>query len=334
MKNWKKRSKFCALLLSQFVLIVSISGCGGSQLVEEASLDCAFSPAGGEIFGYRISQNEVYESCAKAGVALDLPEQLVMGPGIYSISFPTDNGESFSRVIDARDPGVYKFFVPGLGSKQFQVWWPELGVTRLVTDFGYLYVHGNRDDKADMVTLASIGTQRNLSITCGTISNLLKNILKKFQIDSRITVSRTLMRANGLDDGHIMLEIRDGKSWALFDPDSRTYFGTKDNKIGVADIQKEFVPVVGKNIQVYGPLMMVDVGGFVDAQGNDLSLLEQRSRVSLASLTMWYQRVLGVVGVEIDGTYYFNNRVDEQSLRVIQSQFVTSKLVDSKFLRS
>lgn len=333
MKNWKKRSKFRTLLLSQFVLFVSISGCGGSQLVEEGSLDCAFSPAGGEIFGFRISQNEVYESCATTGAALDLPEQLVMGPGIYSISFPTDNGEFYSRVIDARDPGVYKYFVPGLGSKQFQVWWPKLGVTRLLTDFSYLYVHGNRDDKADMAALATIGTQRNLSVTCGTISNLLKSVLKKFQIDSRIAVSRTLARANGLDDGHIMLEIRDGKSWMLFDPDSRSFFGTKDKKIGIADIQKEFVPVVGKNIQVYGPLMMIDVGGFVDAQGNDLSFLEQRSRVSSASLTTWYKRVLGVVGVEINGTYYFNNRVDDRRLQVIQSQFPANKLVSSEFLR-
>jgi hypothetical protein len=91
---------------------------------------------------------------------------------------------------------------------------------------------------------------------------------------------------------------------------------------------------VGKNIQEYGPLMMVDVGGFVDKQDNDLSFLEQRSRVSSASLTMCYKRVLGVVGVEIDGTYYFNNQVDEQSLQVIQGEFVTSKLVDSKFLRN
>jgi hypothetical protein len=256
-----------------------------------------------------------------------------MGPGIYSISFPTDNGEFYSRVIDARNPGVYKYFVPGLGSKQFQVWWPKLGVTRLLTDFSYLYVHGNRDDKADMAALATIGTQRNLSVTCGTISNLLKGVLKKFQIDSRIAVSRTLARANGLDDGHIMLEIRDGKSWMLFDPDSRSFFGTKDKKIGIADIQKEFVPVVGKNIQVYGPLMMIDVGGFVDAQGNDLSFLEQRSRVSSASLTTWYKRVLGVVGVEINGTYYFNNRDDDRRLQVIQSQFPANKLVSSEFLR-
>jgi hypothetical protein len=130
-----------------------------------------------------------------------------------------------------------------------------------------------------------------------------------------------------------MLEIRDGKSWMLFDPDSRSFFGTKDKKIGIADIQKEFVPVVGKNIQVYGPLMMIDVGGFVDAQGNDLSFLEQRSRVSSASLTTWYKRVLGVVGVEINGTYYFNNRVDDRRVQVIQSQFPANKLVSSEFLR-
>lgn len=79
--------------------------------------------------------------------------------------------------------------------------------------------------------------------------------------------------------------------------------------------------------------MMVDVGGFFDAKGNDLSFLEQRSRISSVSLTKWYQRVLEVVGVEIDGTYYFNNRVDDRRLQVIQTQFPTNKLVSSKFLR-
>jgi hypothetical protein len=285
------------------------------------------------MIGFRISQNEIYDACTANGTATDLPKQLVVSPGVYVLSFPKESGGTFSRVINAKEAGVYKFIVPGLGSRQFQVWWPKLGVTRLLTDFSYLYVHGNRDDKADMAALATIGTQRNLSVTCGTISNLLKSVLKKFQIDSRIAVSRTLARANGLDDGHIMLEIRDGKSWMLFDPDSRSFFGTKDKRIGIADIQKEFVPVVGKNIQVYGPLMMIDVGGFVDAQGNDLSFLEQRSRVSSASLTTWYKRVLGVVGVEINGTYYFNNRVDDRRLQVIQSQFPANKLVSSEFLR-
>lgn len=79
--------------------------------------------------------------------------------------------------------------------------------------------------------------------------------------------------------------------------------------------------------------MMVDVGGFLDAKGNDLSFLEQRSRISSVSLTKWYRRVLEVVGVEIDGTYYFNNRVDDRRLQVIQSQFPTNKLVSSKFFR-
>ena len=239
----------------------------------------------------------------------------------------------FSRVISATKPGVYKFIVPGIGSRQFQVWWPKLGVTRLMTDLGYLNVHGNRDDQFDMVTLASIGTQRNLSVTCGTISNLTRSILKKFQIESRIVVSRTLERPYGLDDGHIMLEIRDGKSWVLFDPDSKSFFGTKKHKLGVADLPIGFVPLVGKNIQVYGPLMMVDIGGFLDAKGNDLSFLEQRSRISSVSLTKWYRRVFELVGVEIDGTYYFNNRVDDRRLQVIQSKFPTNKLVSSKFLR-
>jgi hypothetical protein len=316
-----------------FALVLSGSVVHGSQFAVETASSCSFSPSTGDIYGYRISQNEIFDACTTEGTAPALPDQLVIRPGIYLLSFPKEDGGLFSRVISATKPGVYKFIVPGLGSRQFQVWWPKLGVTRLMTDLGYLYVHGNRDDQFDMGTLASIGTQRNLSVTCGTISNLTRSILKKFQIESRIVVSRTLERPYGLDDGHIMLEIRDGKSWVLFDPDSRSFFGTKKHKLGVADLPIGFVPLVGKNIQVYGPLMMVDVGGFLDAKGNDLSFLEQRSRISSVSLTKWYRRVLEVVGVEIDGTYYFNNRVDDRRLQVIQSQFPTNKLVSSKFLR-
>lgn len=321
---------FFSLLLA---LVLSGSVAHGTPFAEEISQNCSFSPTDSAIFGYRISQNEVLSVCTTTGTAMALPNQLVIGPGKYLLSFPEKNGEVFSRVISAIKPGVYKFIVPGLGSRQFVVWWPRLGVTRLLTDFGYMYVHGNRDDELHLEALATVGTTRNISVTCGTISNLLRNVLNKFRIKSRIVVSRTLDRPNGLDDGHIMLEIREGKSWALFDPDSRSFFGTKSRKLGVADIPIGFVPLVGKNIQLYGPLMMVDVGGFVNTNGDDLSFLEQRSRVSSASLTTWYTRVLGVVGVEINGTYYFNKNVDNKLMQTLRDQYGSIKFVSTSFFR-
>jgi hypothetical protein len=330
---WKPPKPSSLFLASLLALALSGSVAYGSQFTEKTASNCSFSPPAGDIFGYRISQNEIFDACSVDGTAIALPNQLVISPGIYLLSFPDEKGGTFSRVVNAKKPGVYKFIVPGLGSRQFQVWWPKLGVTRLLTDFSYLYVHGNRDDLLDTEALAVTATKRNISITCGTISNLLFSILQKFQIESRIATSWTLERPNGLDDSHTMLEIRTGKSWALFDPDSRSFFGSKDHKLGVADIPVRFVPSVGKNIQVYGPLMMVDVGGFIDANGSDLSFLEQRSRVSSASLTKWYERVLGVVGVDIDGTHYFKNQVGDDRLQVIKSKFAKYKLVDSKFLR-
>ena len=315
------------------LLLLNGSVVQGSRFTAQVQSNCSFSPPNGEMISYRISQNEIFDVCTSIGTAKPLPNQLVVGPGVYLLSFQKDNGEALSQVVMAKKPGIYKVIAPGLGSRQFQVWWPKLGVSRLFTDFGYFYVHGNKDDHLDVEALAAIGTTRNISVTCGTISNLLRNVLKKFRIESRIAVSSTIQQPNGLDDGHIMLEVRAGKSWVLFDPDSRTFFGTNNRKIGVADISVSFLPRVGKNIQVYGPLMMVDVGGFADSKGNDLSFLEQRSRISPNSLTHWYNRVLGVVGVEINGTYYFNKSADNNHLPRLRDQYESVKFVDTSFFR-
>lgn len=318
-----------------FALLFLLSGSVGHGwgVPGQVQANCSFSPPDGEIIGYRISLNEIYEACTSIGAAKPLPNQLIVAPGTYLLNFQKDNGETLSRVVVAKRPGIYKFIAPGFGSRQFQVWWPKLGVSRLFKDFGYFYVHGNKDDHLDVETLAAIGTTRNISVTCGTISNLIRSELKKFRIDSRIAISSTIEQRNGLDDGHIMLEVRADKSWVLFDPDSRSFFGTRNRRFGVADISASFVPTIGKNIQVYGPLMMVDVGGFVDLKGNDLSFLEQRSRISSNSLGNWYKRVLGVVGVEINGTYYFNKNLDNKRMQMLRDQYRSIKFVSTSFFR-
>jgi hypothetical protein len=144
-----------------------------------------------------------------------------------------------------------------------------------MTDFQYIYLHGNKDDSLSIEEPKVASLNRKLSVTCGIIVQLLIELFSDFGTDARQAVNFTLMETNGLDDGHTMLEIKVDGRWVLFDPDSRTVFGNGDNLLGVVDLASNFQPLVGVNIMQLGPLSSMDSSGFLDENNVDLSFLEE-----------------------------------------------------------
>ena len=57
-----------------FTLVLSGSVVPGSQFAVEAASSCSFSPSTGDIYGYRISQNEIFDACTTEGTATALPD--------------------------------------------------------------------------------------------------------------------------------------------------------------------------------------------------------------------------------------------------------------------
>jgi hypothetical protein len=248
-----------------------------------------------------------------------------------SFSIPERDPIIFS--IDAREPGLYRFFVPGFGGQQFLVWEPELGIVSFMTDVGYIYLHGNKDNSLSVEELEVASLNRKLSVTCGTIVMLLIDLLSDFGIDARQALSVTLMEINGLDDGHVMLETKVDGKWVLFDPDSRTVFGDGDYLLGVADLASNFRPLVGVNIMQLGPLSSMDNSGFLDENNVDLSFLEEKSRISPESLSNWYARILGSVGIQVGSVYMFPTAVSAFVEQRVRFFYPTVEFVSPETLR-
>jgi hypothetical protein len=278
---------------------------------------CAFELQPQGLVAYRMSDSTVEEVCVHDATSEPNTHELISKAGWLTLEMNSPAGDTLRWSVIAKKPGVYRFFAPRFGSRQVVVWWPSLGITRLFVYLSFVSEHGNRDDSRSDVDLETIVRERRISVTCGTISRFIQSLLHDLGITSRLAVSTTLRSLNQLDDGHIMLEVWWKKKWFLFDPDSSTYFGTKARQLGVADLQRQFVPTVGRNITSYGNMMLVDNSGFVASDGTNLSFLEERSRLSNQFLTLWYRRVLGRVGVlEGDQTFFASGANESANARV------------------
>ena len=302
------------ILCSMFVIQFMLAAEDEAVTIEKCNSTLS---AGGSIV-YRIHEHEVFEVCLDSTSQVILPESLIVASGVYVFRLNNENGQQLSINIIATEPGLYRIFHPDFGSRQFLVWKPDLGVKTLLSDLSYVYAHGNTDDALSLSELDEESQIRVISVTCGTISRFLQHLLISFNIDSRLIVSVTLEALNQLDDGHIMLEIYERSRWIIVDPDSRTVFGTDNNPLGVNDIMLKFVPKVGENISPFAPLFSVDVGGFEDTIGSDLTFLEEKSRVSYRSLSKWYDRVLGKIGIQKDAYFWFSDLAnDEERQRIL-----------------
>lgn len=305
-----------------------------NQVTSASRPDCAFDVTKGDIYGYRVNSDLFEEICVSEHSRLHPEPKLVSLPGTYSLEATTASGVTSSWSVVAKRPGVYRFFSPVSGGRQFIVWWPSLGVTKLMEYFSYLYTHGNRDDRLSADELIRLARVRRISVTCGTVSRLLQQVLAELKIRSRIVQSITTRTRNGLDDGHVMLEVWSRKRWMLFDPDSRTMFGSVRNQLGVADMQTGFNPKVGENITQLGPPLTLDHFHFVTDTGVDLAFLEERSRISASALEQWYRRVLGRIGVESGEKMLFVRSRQASVNALVKSLFPSVRFVSVKSLRS
>ena len=316
------------------LLVVASLQLTANQVTAASRPNCAFDVTNGDVYGYRVNSDLLEEICVLEHSRMHPEPKIVSLPGTYSFEMTTASGVTSSWSVIAKRPGVYRFFSPVSGGRQFVVWWPSLGVTKLMEYFSYLYTHGNRDDHLNADELIQLAKVRRISVTCGTVSRLLQQVLTELKIKSRIVQSITTRTRNGLDDGHVLLEVWSRKRWTLFDPDSRTMFGSIRNQLGVADLQNGFIPKVGVNITQLGPPLTLDHFHFVTDTGVDLAFLEERSRISASALEQWYLRVLGRIGVESGGEMLFVRSRQDSVNALVASLFPSVRFVSVKFLKS
>lgn len=137
-----------------------------------------------------------------------------------------------------------------------------------------------------------------MSLTCGGAVRLPRELLVSQGIKSREVFTVTHERQNGVDDGHILLEIRDLLGWKLYDPDLEVRFTSKKKSLGSIDVARTPSTQIGGVIVPYAPEYSnrLTYGSLVDGRSYDFTFIEIRTQFNQTATQRWYQRILGSFG--------------------------------------
>lgn len=321
------------LLLKIYCLLVIVwlmyptNAANGIGTFSTSRLACAFNGGAGEMHAHRLSAGRLYEVCPLDPSASNkiLPNSLIVQPGRYQLDL---DGQKIS--IEAQLSGLYQIYVPGGPTRQFIVRNQLDSREQLLRDIAGLYAHGTRDDMLDMSALLVAAQTRTLSLTCGGVVRLTGELLASQGIKSREVFALTHERQNGVDDGHILLEIKDLLGWKLYDPDLKVKFARREKTLDSIDVARTPSTQIGGVIVPYAPEFSsrLDYGSLVDGRGYDFAFIEIRTQFSQTTVQRWYQRVLGSFGRWTDEGPIFWEPNSAKRSRILlvypSARFVTS----------
>jgi len=164
------------------------------------------------------------------------------------------------------------------------------------TTTGWIDDRGSQDELERRVE-----SGERVYITCGTAALLAQRMLAELGVESRLITTLTRRPFNGVDDGHTMLEVRDGDSWVLYDlVNNRRAVDAAGRPVDAltqirAGSDRRWSMIAGdKLVELRGATPLVR------RVTEDLFLRE--------GIEAWYDRVLGTLLIEDDGRYVFHDR--------------------------
>jgi len=268
-----------------------------AKWVSASSLDCAYAVPASGVLAHRTTNGRLEGVCTfDVGRSWGaIPEGVLVPPGRYTVDV---GGLTVS--VDARTSGLYQLYAPRIGNRQFVVWSRRDGIEFLMRHLAGLTAHGTRHDQLDPEQLITKASTEVLSITCGTAVDFTARVLSTRGIQTRRVVTYTREPANGVDDGHIMLEVLVDGTWSLYDPGLGTRFIAGNTPLRAARLAAGRRPVFGQTVRFYAPehRSQIDYSSLKDSSGYDFTFLELRSRTDDRAIERWYRRVIGLVGIE------------------------------------
>lgn len=283
----------CLLVIAWLMYPTNVAN--GISTFPTSRLACAFNRGAGEVHAHRLTAGRLYEVCPLDPSASNkiIPDSLIVQPDRYQLDL---DGQRIS--IEAKLSGLYQIYVPGGPSRQFIVRDQHDSREQLLRDIAGLYAHGTRDDMLDVSALLVAAQTRTLSLTCGGAVRLTGALLASQGIQSREVFTLTHERQNGVDDGHILLEIKDLAGWKLYDPDLKVKFARREKALDLIAVARTPSTQIGGVIVPYAPeySSRLDYGSLVDGRGYDFAFIEIRTQFSQTTIQRWYQRVLGSLG--------------------------------------
>lgn len=151
-----------------------------------------------------------------------------MQPGNYVV-----DGQGY----DCTAPGLYRWLIPS----------EALIVSRIVyggdlyafmSAISWHHVHGLEHD--GISNALWLGRFQKWRMTCGFISNLVRNALNDMGIVCRRVGIITNGEQNGMDDGHFVVETQHGDEWRMWDMTHGRYFTVEGRHIDT----QEFVDIL------------------------------------------------------------------------------------------
>ena len=155
-------------------------------------------------------------SVAPSPAAVALPAGLVVAPGTY-----TFNGENFNCQAE----GLYRFWQPMGATRNAIVY--QSDVNALMSALSWLSVNGRADESLTVSQKTNQASTSKLRMLCGKTSEWAVSLCTSLGIQSRIVRCLTSSTPTNYYDGHVMVEVKIGGQWKLFDlSNNNTYTAT------------------------------------------------------------------------------------------------------------
>lgn len=243
-------------------------------------------------YNFKINVEEI--SPVSQNMAENLPNELIIKPGIYNI---------YSQVYNLEKEGLYRFLLPSKENQQRIVFRSD--IPTLLSSVAWIYSHGTRDNGLSYDVLEKKAQKEKIVATCGGISTFIQRVLNQEKIESRIVMGLTQEQYNGYDDSHVMVEVKIDGNWRLYDLDNNAVFLKNGTYLNYLDFQK-LVPVSDFEIEKLAADTEIAISNFRDKKtGYDYSLWGEEKFYSENSLRQWYKHVLQIPFIKDGSTYYY-----------------------------
>lgn len=160
--------------------------------------------------------NDADTAIAPVASASALPAGLIIAPGTY-----TTGGLNFPCLTE----GLYRFWDPVAATSLQRIVYSS-DVHALMSAIAWISVNGRADEALTVSAKTNKAVTSKLSMLCGKTCEWAKALCDSLGMQTRIVNCLTAGTPSGYYDGHVMLEVKVGGVWRLYDLANDATFGT------------------------------------------------------------------------------------------------------------
>lgn len=160
-------------------------------------------------------KNDADTPVSPVASASALPAGLVIAPGTY-----TTGGANFPCLTE----GLYRFWDPIAATSLQRIVYSS-DVHALMSALAWITVNGRADEAATNSAKTNKAVTSKLSMLCGKTVEWAKYLCDSLSLETRVVNCLTAAAPTNYYDGHVMLEVKVGGVWRLYDLSNDSTFG-------------------------------------------------------------------------------------------------------------